>query len=184
MACVAAGFSWQIHAAALRTIQTFIEKLQAASSASLPQNQVVHLTHLVPGGHEQPFALQRLSSASCTCNLISCLCQARVRCALMYTLGEAKSSPTGLCITAGVVRAAQDVKIAQLQTSALDTIALMLKATAGGQALPANQQAAVQQQVNAMIVDNRSSAIKAHAADVLALFKASPVGDADMQDAH
>lgn len=90
MACVAAGFSWQIHAAALRTVQAFIEKLQAASSASLPQNQVVHLTHLVPGGHEQPFALQCLSSASCTRNLVSCLCQPRVRCALIHTSGGSK----------------------------------------------------------------------------------------------
>ena len=105
-------------------------------------------------------------------------------CTHTYIWGKQNYLQQGLCITAGVVRAAQDLKIAQLQTSALDTIALMLKATAGGQALPADQQAAVQQQVNAMIVNNRSSAIKAQAADVLALFKASPVGDAHMQDAH
>lgn len=106
-------------------------------------------------------------------------------CTHVYIGGSKIHLQQGLCITAGVLRAAQDVKIAQLQTSALDTIALMLKATAGGQALPADQQAAVQQQVNAMIVDNRSSAIKAHAADVLASFKASTaVGDAHMQDAH
>ena len=97
--------------------------------------------------------------------------------------GNITSFQQGLCTIAGVVRAAQDVKIAQLQTSALDTIVLVLKATAGGQALPADQQAAVQQQVNAMIMDNRSSAIKAHAADVLTLLKASPVGDAHMHDA-
>lgn len=88
-----------------------------------------------------------------------------------------------MCGDAGVVRAAQDVKIAQLQTAALDTLAVVLKATEGGQHLSAEKQASVKQQLNAVIADNRSSAVKEHAADVLALLTAGSGGDAEMHDA-
>lgn len=88
----------------------------------------------------------------------------------------------GVC-DAGVVRAAQDVKIAQLQTAALDTLAVVLKATEGGHQLSAEKQTAIREQLNAMIADNRSSAVKAHATDVLALLTAGSGGDAEMHDA-
>jgi len=88
-----------------------------------------------------------------------------------------------VCGDAGVVRAAQDVKIVQLQTAALDTLAVVLKATEGGQHLSAEKQTSVREQLNAMIADNRSSAVKAHAADVLALLTAGSGGDAEMHDA-
>ena len=74
-----------------------------------------------------------------------------------------------MCAHAGVLRAAQDVKIAQLQTTALDTIASVAKATAGGQSLPPEQLRAVQEQLQAMIAEHKSSAVKAQATDVLAL---------------
>ncbi len=83
-----------------------------------------------------------------------------------------------MCGDAGVVRAAQDVKIAQLQTAALDTLAVILKATEGRQHLSAEKQASVREQLNAVIADNRSSAVKAHASDVLALLTAGSRGDA------
>jgi len=70
------------------------------------------------------------------------------------------------------------VKISQLQTAALDTLSLLLKATGGGQQLQGDQQTAINEQLKAMITDNRSSAVKAHATDVLALLTA---GDADAQ---
>ena len=88
-----------------------------------------------------------------------------------------------MCGDAGVVRAAQDVKIAQLQTAALDTLAVVLKATEGGQHLSAEKQASVREQLNAMIADNRNSAVKAHAADVLALVTAGSGGDVEMHEA-
>jgi len=88
-----------------------------------------------------------------------------------------------VCGDAGVVRATQDVKIAQLQTAALDTLAVVLKATGGGHHLPAEKQAAIREQLNAMIADNRSSAVKAHATDVLALLTVGSGGDAEMHDA-
>jgi len=88
-----------------------------------------------------------------------------------------------VCGDAGVVRAAQDVKIAQLQTAALDTLAAILKATGGGHHMSAEQQAAIREQLNSMIADNRSSAVKAHATDVLALLTVGSGGDAEMHDA-
>ena len=75
------------------------------------------------------------------------------------------------------------MKIAQLQTAALDTLAVVLNATEGGHHLSAERQAAVREQLNAMIADNRSSAVKTNATDVLALLTAVSGGDAEMRDA-
>ena len=44
-----AGFSWQIHAAALKTTQAFVAKLQEAESASVPQEQAALFINLIPG---------------------------------------------------------------------------------------------------------------------------------------
>ena len=79
------------------------------------------------------------------------------------------------------MRAAQDVKIAQLQTSALDTLSLILRATGAGHQLHPDQRTAIKEQLNSMITDNRSSAIKSHAADTLTLLAAGQ--DAQMHDA-
>lgn len=49
MVCAIAGFSWQIHAAALKTTQAFVAKLQEAASASVPQEQAALFMDLIPG---------------------------------------------------------------------------------------------------------------------------------------
>lgn len=49
MVCAFAGFSWQIHAAALKTTQAFVAKLQEAESASVPQEQAALFMDLIPG---------------------------------------------------------------------------------------------------------------------------------------
>lgn len=55
-----AGFSWQIHAAALKATQAFINKLQegSAESANLPEDQAAFVACLVPG-------MPKHSSCSC-----------------------------------------------------------------------------------------------------------------------
>ncbi len=47
--CAIAGFSWQIHAAALKTTQAFVAKLQEAEPASVPQEQAALFMDLIPG---------------------------------------------------------------------------------------------------------------------------------------
>ena len=86
-------------------------------------------------------------------------------------------------VASGVLRAAQDVKIAQLQTTALDTIAVVLKATVGGSVLPSEQQAAVRERLSIMIAEHKSSAVKAQAIDVKALLSDGNNADAQMDDA-
>ena len=49
MVCAIAGFSWQIHAAALKTTQAFVAKLQEDESASVPQEQAALFMDLIPG---------------------------------------------------------------------------------------------------------------------------------------
>ncbi len=49
MVCAIAGFSWQIHAAALKITQAFVAKLQEAESASVPQEQAALFMDLIPG---------------------------------------------------------------------------------------------------------------------------------------
>ncbi len=83
----------------------------------------------------------------------------------------------------GVLRAAQDVKIAQLQTTALDTLAAVLKATSGGMGLPSEQRAAIREQLSVMIAEHRSSAVKARAIDIKALLNDGNSPDAPMNDA-
>lgn len=85
-------------------------------------------------------------------------------------------------MVSGVLRAAQDVKIAQLQTTALDTIAVVLKATAGGMSLQSEQQAHIREQLSIMIAEHKSSAVKAHALDVKALLNDSSSADVPMGD--
>lgn len=75
------------------------------------------------------------------------------------------------------------MKIAQLQTSALDTLAAMLKATTGGMTLPSEQRAAIQEQLSIMIAEHKSSAVKARAIDIKALLNDSNSLDAPMNDA-
>lgn len=75
------------------------------------------------------------------------------------------------------------MKIAQLQTSALDSLAAMLKATTGGMTLPSEQRAAIQEQLSIMIAEHKSSAVKARAIDIKALLNDSNSLDAPMNDA-
>lgn len=79
-----------------------------------------------------------------------------------------------------MLRAAQDVKIAQLQTTALDTIAVVLKGTAGGMSLPSEQRAEIREQLSIMIAEHKSSAVKAHAVDVKALLNDGSNADVPM----
>lgn len=44
-----AGFSWQVHAASLKAMQVLLQKLQAASSEVLPQQQAGCIAKLLPG---------------------------------------------------------------------------------------------------------------------------------------
>ncbi|KAL3147888.1 hypothetical protein ABBQ32_002606 [Trebouxia sp. C0010 RCD-2024] len=83
----------------------------------------------------------------------------------------------------GVLRAAQDVKIAQLQTTALDTLAAMLKATSGGKALPSELRAAIQQQLSITAAEHKSSAVKARAIEIKACLNDGNSADAPMKDA-
>lgn len=82
-----------------------------------------------------------------------------------------------------MLRAAQDVKIAQLQTTALDTIAVVLKATAGGARMHFEQRAGIQEQLSIMVAEHKSSAVKAQAIDVKALLDSNISADAPMKDA-
>lgn len=82
-----------------------------------------------------------------------------------------------------MLRAAQDVKIAQLQTTALDTVAVVLKATAGGASLHSEQRVQIQEQISIMIAEHKSSAVKAQAMDVKALLDDHMSADASMKDA-
>ena len=75
------------------------------------------------------------------------------------------------------------MKIAQLQTTALDTLAALLKATSGGKLLPSEHRAAIQEQLSTMIAEHRSSAIKARAIEIKALLTDGNSPDASMNDA-
>ena len=86
-------------------------------------------------------------------------------------------------MASGVLRAAQDVKIAQLQTTALDTMAVVLKATAGGTSLDSEQQARIREQLGNMIAEHKNAAVKAQAIDVKALLNGNSSADAPMEDA-
>ena len=93
---------------------------------------------------------------------------------------ETKCAP----FVAGVLSAAQDVKISQLQTAALDTLAVILKATVGSKQLQAETQSAIKQQLDNIVNSNRSSAVKAQAIDVSALLAPNDSSkDAEMHDA-
>lgn len=74
------------------------------------------------------------------------------------------------------------MKIAQLQSTALDTLAAMLKATSGGKALPSQQRAAIQQQLSMMAAEHRSSAVKARAVEIKAGLNDGNSADAPMND--
>ena len=86
-------------------------------------------------------------------------------------------------VASGVLRSAQDVKIGQLQTTALDTIAVVLEATAGGATLHSEQQVQIREQLSIMIAEHKSSAVKAQAMDVKALLNDDISADAPMEDA-
>lgn len=87
-----------------------------------------------------------------------------------------------MLMASGVLRAAQDVKIAQLQTTALDTMAVVLRGTAGGMNLHSEQQAQIREQLSIMIAEHKSSAVKAHAIDVKALLNDGSGADVPMDD--
>lgn len=82
-----------------------------------------------------------------------------------------------------MLRAAQDVKIAQLQTTALDTVAVVLKATAGANSLRSEQRAGIREQLSIMIAEHKSSAVRAQAIDIKALLNDDMSADAPMKDA-
>ncbi len=80
MVCAIAGFSWQIHAAALKTTQAFVAKLQEAESASVLQEQVALFMGLIPGNlahssytmdSKHAGCMTRLGiDVLCTCSLV------------------------------------------------------------------------------------------------------------------
>lgn len=71
----------------------------------------------------------------------------------------------------------------QLQTTALDTVAVVLKVTAGGTSLQSEQRAGIREQLGIMTTEHKNSAVKAQAIDVKALLHANSSVDAAMEDA-
>ena len=103
-------------------------------------------------------------------------------CLVLVTACHADGCPL---TCSGVLRAAEDIKIAQLHTTALDTIAVLLKATEGGQQLTPELQTSIQKQLSTMIAEHKASAVKAQAQDILALLhnRTRDNIDIDMNDA-
>ena len=99
-----------------------------------------------------------------------------------YTTALCISADSEACflICTGALRAAEDIIIAQLHTTALDTIAVLLKATDRGQRLSPELQAAIQKQLSTMVAERKASAVKAQAQDVLALLHSSSHATADV----